>query len=281
MVIDKSRSLHMSINDRGAHELEASRLEVLAQLFGLGACRRYLALHLPTIDERFAADETPDVVGEAPEFFLDREIVPRVADRCLDLSPVAYDAGVGHEPFNGALVEARNALGIEVGKCAAITGTLAQNRCPAQAGLRAFEDQKLEVRAIVVHGNAPFGVVVAQVVLVDALTPWTSSLANGLVVRCHSDDPVERFEYTRKPGTGKNDGAHHQARFGRILPLAACQNIKRNPPFTAAPSRPESLVRSVYLCMMDTPFPVIRRACARQPLSILPHSAPTTNPGET
>ena len=182
MVIDESCSLHVSINDRGAHELEASRLQVPAQQIGLGACRGYVALRPPAIDDRFAADESPDVVSKAPEFLLDLEIVPRIADRRLDLSSVSYDAGVGHEPFNGAPVKARNTLGIEVGECATITGTLAQNRSPIQAGLRAFEDQKLEVRSVIMDGNAPFGVVVVQELLVDALTPRTSSHANGLVV---------------------------------------------------------------------------------------------------
>ena len=62
-------------------------------------------------------------------------------------------------------------LGVEVRERAPIAVALAQDRPPAQPGLRCFEDEELEVHAIVAHGHAPFLVVIPHVRGVHAFAP--------------------------------------------------------------------------------------------------------------
>ena len=77
-----------------------------------------------------------------------------------------------------ALVEARDALGIEVGERLAIARPLVQDRRPGQSRLRALEDQELELRAVVVHRDAPLLVVIADVGVVKAgVQPGAASAA--------------------------------------------------------------------------------------------------------
>src|SRR5690606_9764751 len=70
-----------------------------------------------------------------------------------------------------ARIEARDLHGVEIRERAPVGLALAQNRPPAQACLRALEDQELEVLAIVAHRNAPFLVVIALIFGIDALAP--------------------------------------------------------------------------------------------------------------
>src|SRR5690606_25630127 len=63
---------------------------------------------------------------------------------------------------------------IEVRERAPIVLALAQDGPPAQAGLRAFEDQELEVPAVVAHGHAPFCVVIKLIRGIDVLAPGTA-----------------------------------------------------------------------------------------------------------
>ena len=58
---------------------------------------------------------------------------------------------------------ARDFARVEGGECAAIGGAFAQDRRPAQACLRALENEELEQAALVRDGHAPFAVVIAHV----------------------------------------------------------------------------------------------------------------------
>ena len=60
------------------------------------------------------------------------------------------------------LVVARDDVGIELIEDLAVALALAQDRVPAQAGLRALQDEELEDGAVVVQRDAPLLVVVAH-----------------------------------------------------------------------------------------------------------------------
>ena len=61
-----------------------------------------------------------------------------------------------------AAVVAGDALRVEAVEGGAVVLAFLQNRVPAQAGLRAFEDEKLEENAVVVLRQAPFLVVITN-----------------------------------------------------------------------------------------------------------------------
>src|SRR4029079_17376190 len=83
-----------------------------------------------------------------------------VADRGVDLEAIAYDAGIHEQAGDFLAAEARDLCGIEPGKGGPIVFAFPQYGVPAQAGLRAFENEKLEPLAVVVYRHAPFAVVV-------------------------------------------------------------------------------------------------------------------------
>ena len=86
----------------------------------------------------------------------------RVADRRVDLGPVAHDPGVGHQPRPVGVVEARPRPRVEPAERRAERLALAQDRRPRQAGLERLEGEPLEQLDVVVDGHAPFVVVVAR-----------------------------------------------------------------------------------------------------------------------
>src|SRR5262249_33714748 len=128
----------------------------------------------PAIDDRCAADELPHVPIEAAELLLDREKAARVRDRGLDLLPVADDAGVREQALDVARPEARDLVWVEAGECAPVTFAFAQDRPPAQAGLRALKQQKLEVLGVLAHGHSPLRVVIELILRIDAFAPRAS-----------------------------------------------------------------------------------------------------------
>src|SRR5262245_43500971 len=153
----------MRIHDGAADEPEAALLQRLAHGVGFGTRGRYLTDRLRAVDDRLAADEGPQVLRKAAELFLHGEHTARVADGGLDLEAVADDPRELHQPLDGSLVEARDALRVELRKRLAVAGALVQDRGPGQTRLRALEDQELELRAIVVDRDTPLLVVVAEV----------------------------------------------------------------------------------------------------------------------
>ena len=91
---------------------------------------------------------------EATEFLLDVEKGARVLHGAIDLQAVADDAR-DRGAARGVLrrVVPRDLLRIELAERPPVGRPLAQDRDPAEAGLRAFENQHLEEMAVVVHGT--------------------------------------------------------------------------------------------------------------------------------
>ena len=104
----------------------------------------------PGIMPRAAARELPDVLIEAAELFLDRKKCASVVDGGGDFQAVADDSRVGQEPPNLFAAVTRDLLRVEPVKHLAEMLALSQNGVPAQAGLRAFQDEEFEEPPIVV-----------------------------------------------------------------------------------------------------------------------------------
>src|SRR5258705_87476 len=97
MVVHHADGLHHRVTDRRAHEVKAAFAEVFAQGVGFGRARRDLLEGFPSVSDRLAADELPEIRVETAEFFLHSEEGFRVLDRRVDLEPVADDAGVSEK----------------------------------------------------------------------------------------------------------------------------------------------------------------------------------------
>ena len=141
-----------------------------------------LAGAAPRVHDGPPAHEAPDVGVEGAELLLDGQEGTGVADRRLDLGPVADDAGVGQELLHPGRREARHLGGVEVGEGLAVAGAALEDGGPAEAGLRPLEHQELEVGGVVVHRHAPLGVVVGDHLV--ALRPLAAphAVAHGVTV---------------------------------------------------------------------------------------------------
>jgi len=107
--------------------------------------------------------EAPRVGGQRAEGRTQFEHAPGVVDGRFDLAAVAHDAGVREQSRHVALVEAHDALGIELRERTPERLALVEDRQPAQAGLKAFEAELFEQPPVVADREAPFKVVVVLV----------------------------------------------------------------------------------------------------------------------
>src|SRR5918993_2318212 len=110
--------------------------------------------------QRRAVDESPEVGIEAAKLLLDGDVCTRISHRAFNLEPIANNPRVLQKSLDPHWSEPRYPRRIEVEECFAIRLALFQNGLPAQTGLRTFECQELEQRPVVVHRNAPLGVVI-------------------------------------------------------------------------------------------------------------------------
>ena len=114
-------------------------------------------------DDRLVVDLRPEPFGEAAVLFLDREEGARVERDGFQFAAMADHAGIRHQSVDLLGVEARDLTRIEVRERLSIVITLLQDGDPGQAGLRAFEDELFEEQPVIVHGYAPFIVVISDV----------------------------------------------------------------------------------------------------------------------
>ena len=75
---------------------------------------------------------------------------------------MAYDRGIADRRFHIRVGERRHHLGNEVAEDAPVSVPFAQDRRPAQSGLRALEGEQFEESAVVADRHAPFRVVVTE-----------------------------------------------------------------------------------------------------------------------
>jgi len=174
VIVHHPGRLHHRVADRRSHELESAREQISAHRIRLGRARRNLLHRPPLVNPRPPADKAPYIFVEAVELFLNGKKRFCVADRGIDLQPIANDAGIREEPRDVTIAELRHERRLELLERASISGALAQNRVPAKARLRAFERYKLEPKPIVMHRHAPLLIVIANRQLIAR--PITSHL---------------------------------------------------------------------------------------------------------
>ena len=162
VIVHHPGRLHHRVADCRSDELESAPDQLLAHRVRLDRARRHLLQRAPLVDPRPSADESPDVIVEAAELFLHGDERLRVADRGIDLQPIANDPRVREQSRHVAIAELRDARGIEFLEGDPIGVALAQDRVPAQSGLCAFERDELEPSPIVMDRDAPLFIVVAN-----------------------------------------------------------------------------------------------------------------------
>src|SRR6185436_20234438 len=114
MVVYHADGLHKRIANRGSNEVKPAANQVLAHGVGLRRTRRHFLHGLPSILQRTAIDETPDVGIEAAEFFLDLEKRLRVLNGGSHLESVSDNAGVGEELRDFLITELCDRRRIEI-----------------------------------------------------------------------------------------------------------------------------------------------------------------------
>src|SRR5208282_5789218 len=92
----------------------------------------------PRIAFGLSADELPDVGIETAKLLLHREKRLRVCNRCVNLEPIAHDAGILEQRARLALSVFRDLARVEAIVCGPVFVALAQDRVPAQSSLRPF-----------------------------------------------------------------------------------------------------------------------------------------------
>ena len=80
----------------------------------------------------------------------------------VDLEPVTHDAGVRQQLLHLSGAVLGNGLDLEVVEGGPIRLPLPQDGLPAEAGLRPFENEKLEESPVVVNRDAPLVIVVGD-----------------------------------------------------------------------------------------------------------------------
>ena len=162
MIVHHSDCLHVCVYDGGTHEAESALFQVLAERIGFGGAGGNLLRGPPAVHFRLSADKAPRVPIESSELLLNGEKRPRVAYGRLDLLPVANDPRIEQQLLNALVGISRHFARIEPAESAAVAFPFVQDDRPVQAGLRPFQNQELEVFAVIVRRNAPFPIVILE-----------------------------------------------------------------------------------------------------------------------
>ncbi len=175
VIVHQPCGLHVGVDDRAPHELEAALLEVLAERVGFLARGGELIHPLPAIDLGLAVHETPDVIRKRAEFVLNFQETLSIGHRRDDFESITHDARIEQQLLDFFRGEAGDFFRIEVGERLAISFAFAIDRDPTQTGLGAFERQELELLLIVADGHAPFAVMIGNQLAAAGVLPFTSS----------------------------------------------------------------------------------------------------------
>jgi hypothetical protein len=163
MVVHQPDRLHERIADGRSYEPEPSRPERATQHARRLVFCGHLPPRAPCVESRPIVHEPPQEGAERAGLALDVQEGPCVRHGGLDLRAIAHDAGIGQQLSDASPGERGNLARIEALEGATVGATLAEDRRPAQPGLRALEREQLEEAAIVVDGHAPLRVVVPDI----------------------------------------------------------------------------------------------------------------------
>ena len=170
------------VDDRGSDEAEPATLEIAAERIRFRRRCGNLARNFPAILSRPPVHKSPAIRIEAAELFLHRQKRLRVPDSGGDLQPVPHNRRITGQLVDPGLGVARHLRRIEFAECAAVAHAFLEDSRPAQARLRAFENEELEVCAIVMRWHTPFAIVILTHQLVVDADPRTPFRLHGLSV---------------------------------------------------------------------------------------------------
>src|SRR5262249_34427545 len=140
----------------------------------------------------------PQVGIEAAEFLLHRQERFRVGNRGIDLQAIADDALVVEQPGDFTFAVLCDFARVKPVIGGAIMFALTENRVPAEAGLGALENQKLEQPIVIVKRDTPLAIMVGDLkVIIGPETPSGGLHAKHNLAVCQNKytpvlDPVAR-----------------------------------------------------------------------------------------
>src|SRR6266436_6763133 len=114
----------------------------------------------PTILSRATVDELPAICVEAAKLPLHRQKRSSVLDRGGDLQAVPDDPGIGGQLVDPNRGVPRDLLRIEVAERATVALALVEDDRPTESRLCGFQNQELEMCAIVMRRHPPFAIVI-------------------------------------------------------------------------------------------------------------------------
>src|SRR5262249_49169513 len=167
---------------------------------------------------------------KAAELVLHRKERFRIGNRGIDLQAIADDALVLEQPGDFALAVFCDFARVKTVIGGAIVLALAENRVPAEAGLRALENQKLEQPTVIVKRDTPLAIVVGDLkVIVGPETPGRGLHAshNLAVSRNKGTRRLSQFKpgVQSDQGQGRGKASARQARKSGCRPPPALKNI--------------------------------------------------------
>src|SRR5882724_10301641 len=140
MIVDHADCLHEGVANRRADKFESAPQQIPAHSVGFGGARGYVSQRAPTILDRLAANESPEISVESSEFFSHLKEPFRVLDCSCDFQSVPHDPIVAEQPLNVALVIARDLVRAKSIERLSVVLAFLQNCIPAQSSLCAFQN---------------------------------------------------------------------------------------------------------------------------------------------
>src|SRR5690606_35790097 len=154
-----------------SHEKKAALLHIVADCIRLARSGRNIGLLLQRVLPGACCDEQLDLVADCADHFVDFEECPGMGQSRLHLELVTHDAGILQNFVEELLCETSYFLRVEISKSFPVTVTLSKDGGPAESGLGAFQDQEFELRPVIPYGDAPFPVVILDVLQAAVARP--------------------------------------------------------------------------------------------------------------
>src|SRR5262249_16991772 len=157
-------SLHGRVDGSRTDEPEARGAQTLRKRHGL--VRRRAPVGRRHRRRGLGRDVAPEELVQGLAGLSEGDRCTGVRDRGLDLPAVADDAGVAEQPYDVALAEGGDAIGIEPGEGLPERRSLPEDRQPREPRLESLETESLVDAPLVAHRPPPLLVVVAVVPVV-------------------------------------------------------------------------------------------------------------------
>ncbi len=153
MIVDHTNGLHERVANRRADEREAPAFQVLTHGIRNRRVAGNVAWRFPSIGERPAINECPNILIKVADLFLDQQKNLRIGNGRLNFKPVPNDTGVGQQASYFSCVVSGDRCRVEMIKGHTERFTFLQNRVPTQPGLRPFKNEQFKQPSIVVNAG--------------------------------------------------------------------------------------------------------------------------------